>query len=149
MSSGVVKPNYQIFPKIDLPINVLFNFDKKEGQKCKFQFITELVSMMFKQKSSQVAFRNLSSLIVLSLKEPEEKFADILFSGNNGIDFNDIDVEFEHLFTYKFGHQKDKYLLMLNRVRSIFNNCPELTNKQKFDYCAIERYFMKSYLSCL
>ena len=149
MSSGVVKPNYQNFPKIDLPINVLFNFDKKEGQKCKFQFISELVSMMFKQNGCQDAFRNLSSLIVLSLKEPEEKFADILFSGNNGIDFNDIDVEFEHLFTYKFGHQKDKYLLMLNRVRSIFNNCPELTNKQKFDYCAIERYFMKSYLSCL
>ena len=146
MSSGVVKPNYQNFPKIDLPINVLFNFDKKEGQKCKFQFISELVSMLFKQKGCQDAFQNLSNLIILSLKEPEEKFADILFSGNNGIDFNDID---EHLLTYKFGQKKDKYLLMLNRVRSIFNNCPELTNKQKFDYCAIERYFMKSYLNCL
>jgi len=148
MSSGVVKPNYQKFPKIDLPINVLFNFDKKEGQKCKFQFISELVSMLFKQQGCQDAFQNLSNLIILSLKEPEEKFADILFSGNNGIDFNDID-EIEHLLTYKFGQKKDKYLLMLNRVRSIFNNCPDLTNKQKFDYCAIERYFMKSYLNCL
>ena len=149
MSSGVVKPNYQNFPKIDLPINVLFNFDKKEGQKCKSQFISELVSMMFKQNGCQDAFQNLSNLIILSLKEPEEKFADILFSGNNGIEFNDIGDEFEHILTYKFGQKKDKYLLMLNRVRSIFNNCPELTNKQKFDYCAIERYFMKSYLSCL
>jgi len=146
MSSGVVKPNYQNFPKIDLPINVLFNFDKKEGQKCKFQFISELVSILFKQKGCQDAFQNLSNLIILLLKEPEEKFADILFTGNNGIDFNDID---EHLLTYKFRQKKDKYLLMLNRVRSIFNNCPELTNKQKFDYCAIERYFMKSFLSCL
>ena len=149
MSSGVVKPNYQNFPKIDLPINVLFNFDKKEGQKCKFQFISELVSMLFKQKGCQDTFQNLSNLIILSLKEPEEKFADILFSGNNGIDFNDMDDEFEHLLTYKFGQKKDKYLLMLNRVRSIFNNCLDLTNKQKFDYCAIERYFMKSYLCCL
>ena len=105
--------------------------------------------MMFKQNGCQDAFQNLSNLIVLSLKEPDEKFADILFSGNNGIDFSDIDDKFEQLFSYKFGHQKDKYLLMLNRVRSIFNNCPDLTNKQKFDYCAIERYFMKSYLSCL
>ena len=102
--------------------------------------------MLFKQKGCQNTFQNLSNLIVLSLKEPEEKFADILFSGNNGIDFND---KFEHLLTYKFGQKKDKYLLMLNRVRSIFNNCPDLTNKQKFDYCAIERYFMKSYLNCL
>lgn len=149
MSSGVLKPNYQNFPKIDLPINILFNFNKNEGQKCKFQFISELVSMLFKQKGSHDAFQNLSNLIILSLKEPEEKFADILFSGNNGFDFSDIEDTFEKLLSYKFGNQKDKYLLMLNRVRSIFNNCPDLTNKQKFDYCAIERYFMKSYLKCL
>ncbi len=149
MSSGVVKSNYQNFPKIDLPINVLFNFDKNEGQKCKFQFISELVSMLFKQKGSQDAFKNLNNLILLSLKEPEEKFADILFSGNNDIDFSNIDNELKTFLTHKFGHKKDDYLLMLNRVRSIFNNCPELTNKQKFDYCAIERYFMKSYLKCL
>jgi len=149
MSSGVVKTNYQNFPKIDLPINVLFNFDKKEGQKCKFQFISELVSILFKQKGCQDTFQNISNLIVMSLKESEDKFADILFSGNNEMDFRDSEGKFEKLLSFKFGNQKDKYLLMLNRVRSIFNNCPDLTIKQKFDYCAIERYFMKSYLKCL
>jgi hypothetical protein len=148
MSSGILKPNYQNFPKIDLPINVLFKFDKSEGQKFKFQFISELISMLFKQKDGQDTFQNFSNLIALSLKEPAEKFADILFSGNNVIDFSKNNDKRAQYFSYKLD-QKDKYLLMLNRIRSIFNNCPNLTNKQKFEYCAIERYFMKSYLKCL
>ncbi len=149
MSSGVVKPNFQSFPKIDLPINILFKFNKNEGQKCKFQFISELVSMLFKQNVCQDSFQNLSNLIILSLKQPDEKFADILFSGNNGINFSDIYEKFEQFRLNKFGQQKDFYLLMLNRVRSIFSKCLDLTNNQKFNYCAIERYFMKAYLNCL
>ena len=149
MSSGVVKPNSQSFPQIDLPINVLFNFDKTEGQKCKFQFISELVSMLFKQKECQESYQNLSNLITLSLQEPEEKFADILFSGNKKIDSGDVYEKFEQFSINKMGQQKELYLLMLNRVRSIFSKCPDLTINQKFNYCAIERYFMKSYLNCL
>ena len=85
----------------------------------------------------------------MSLKEPNEKYADIIFSGKNRIDFCDIYGKFEQFPSTKFGKQKEMYLLMLNRVRSIFSKCPNLTNKQKFDFCAIERYFMKSYLNCL
>lgn len=146
MSSGVVKNRYRNIPTIDLPIQALFNFDKKEGQKCKFHFISELVSILFTQNKSQESFKIISSLIKLSLKAPEENFADVIFSGNNAGAFNNIDNEVKCFLNQKFRVDKNMCLLMLNRVRSILINCPDLTNKQKFDYCRIERYFMKSYL---
>lgn len=146
MSSGVVKNRYRNIPTIDLPIQALFKFDKKEGQKCKFYFISELVSMLFTQNNSQESFKIISSLIKLSLKAPEENFADVIFSGNNAGAFNNIDNEVKCFLNQKFRVDKNMCLLMLNRVRSILINCPDLTNNQKFDYCRIERYFMKSYL---
>jgi hypothetical protein len=146
MSSGVVKSNYQNIPKIDLPISTLFTFDQKEGQKCKFQFISELVAMLFKQKYSRDAFNNLSKLINLSLKESSENFADVLFSGNNGFYFSEKNDEFNSITNPKMDYDKDQYLLMLNQVRAIFNHCSDLTNEQKFDFCSIERYFMKLFL---
>ena len=149
MSSGIVKNNYQNIPKIDLPISNLFTFDQKEGQKCKFQFISELVAMLFKQKHSHNAFNNVSKLIILSLKESSQHFADILFSGNNDNHFNEKKDEFYSISAHRSIYDRNKYLLMLNRVRMIFNNCSDLTYKQKFDFCSIERYFMKLFLKKL
>ena len=146
MSSGVIKSNYQNIPKIDLPLSILFKFDKKEGQKCKFQFISELMSMLFKHKSAPDSFKNLSKLITLSLKEPSENFADVLFTGNKGYNFDEILGEFDLISNQAYNYDKNDYLLMLNRVRSIFNQCSDLTFKQKFDFCSIERYFMKLFL---
>ncbi|TFG15820.1 MAG: hypothetical protein EU535_01070 [Promethearchaeota archaeon] len=146
MSSGVVKSNYQNVPKINLPIGILFKFDKKEGQKCKFQFISELVSMLFKNKFAPDVFKNLSKLITLSLKEPSANFADVLFTGNNGYNFNEPSGEFDLISDQAYDYDKKDYLLMLNRVRSIFNQCSDLTFKQKYDFCSIERYFMKLFL---
>jgi len=146
MSSGVVKNNSQNISKIDLPISALFTFDQKEGQKCKFKFMSELVAMLFKQKYSRDAFNNLSKLITLSLKESSEHFADIIFSGNNGYFFNEINDEFNFISAHKSSNDRNDYLLMLNRVRTVFNNCSDLTNEQKFDFCSIERYFMKLFL---
>ena len=102
--------------------------------------------MLFKKKYSRDAFNNLSKLITLSLKESSEHFADIIFSGNNGYFFNEINDEFNFISAHKSSNDRNDYLLMLNRVRTVFNNCSDLTNEQKFDFCSIERYFMKLFL---
>ena len=41
---------------------------------------------------------------------------------------------------------KKDYLILLNKFRSKLVNSEELSNHQKFDYCAVERYIMKKYL---
>jgi len=144
MSSGVVRTNYN-FATTDLPIQSLFKLDKNQGQKCKFNFISELVLLFFSHKNYKDSYKYFSTLINLSLQIPEKKFADVIFSGNNALRYDDKDNS-EFLLAEKSCFDKKNYLLMLNRIRSILNSCPDLTYEQKFDYCSIERYFMKLYL---
>ncbi len=150
MSSGVVKNSYQRFPKTDLPIQTLFNLGKNDGQKCKFHFISELILLLFVHKNSHDSYKNISNLINLSLETHNENYADILFSSNRKGFFNYAKIGFNNLVNQKYRINKNTYLLMLNRVRSILNSCTDMTNDQKFDYYSIERYFMKLYLrECL
>lgn len=43
-------------------------------------------------------------------------------------------------------NEKKTYLELLNKNRSIFLNYKDLTNKQKIDFCSLERFLMKLYL---
>ncbi|MFX0186241.1 MAG: hypothetical protein ACFE8A_00745 [Candidatus Hodarchaeota archaeon] len=43
-------------------------------------------------------------------------------------------------------NEKKTYLELLKKNRSIFLNYKDLTNKQKIDFCSLERYLMKLYL---
>ena len=144
MSSGVVRTNYNV-STIDLPIQTLFRLDKNQGKKCKFNFISELVLLFFSHKNYKDSYKYFSTLINLSLQIPEKKFTDIIFSGKNAFKYED-NHDSEFILASKSCFDKNNYLLMLNRIRSILTSCPELTYKQKFDYCSIERYFMKLYL---
>ena len=137
MSSGIVKNNY---PTINLPIQTLFDLDKDYGQKYKNQFITELVLMLFSQKKCRNSFKQISNFIRLCFKIPDVHFTDIIFSGINGIFFQESkNNEASYSLNINYGDHKNIYLLMLNRIRSIFNNYPDLTNNDKFNYCGIER----------
>lgn len=43
-------------------------------------------------------------------------------------------------------NEKKTYLELLKKNHSIFLNYKDLTNKQKIDFCSLERYLMKLYL---
>jgi len=51
---------------------------------------------------------------------------------------------FENVFSKE--SNKNDYFVILNDINSILMNYPNLTNKQKLDYCNSQRYFMKLYL---
>ncbi|MFX0071014.1 MAG: hypothetical protein ACFFAO_07985 [Candidatus Hermodarchaeota archaeon] len=149
MSSGVVKKTYNDIPKIELPIKFHFELDKKDGHIFKFQFISELVSMMFFQKNSNISFKNLSDLIILSLQAPENIFANILFSRKKGSNVSK-NSSLTYFLNQKNNKNKEECLLLLNKIRSIFDKSPDLNNQQKLNYCSIERHFMKLFLkTCL
>jgi hypothetical protein len=150
MSSGEVKNHFQDFPKIDLPLESLFEFDKNNGQKCKFHFLSELISLLFDKKASSDSFKNLSNMIIFTLNSPEETFTNLVFSGNVNQLRNGHEPIMDDTIANKKAQSKEKSLLMLHRIRTIFNKCSELTIKQKSDYCSVERYFMKQFLrDCL
>ncbi len=152
MSSGVVKNSYQRFPKTDLHTRTLFNLGINSGQKRKFHFISELILLLFAHKNSHDSYKNISNLINLSLETHNENYTNILFSSNSTGFLNYAKIGFNNFVNQKkkYTINKNTYLLMLNRVRSILNSCTDMTNDQKFDYYSIERYFMKLYLrECL
>ncbi|MFX1355820.1 MAG: hypothetical protein ACFFA8_00910 [Promethearchaeota archaeon] len=41
---------------------------------------------------------------------------------------------------------KNEYLTMMNDVHLLLENCENLTNNQKLEYCQSERYYMRLYL---
>jgi sugar-specific transcriptional regulator TrmB len=41
---------------------------------------------------------------------------------------------------------KNEYLTMMNDVHMLLENCENLTNNQKLEYCQSERYYMRLYL---
>ncbi|MHA2289848.1 MAG: hypothetical protein ACXABG_13770 [Promethearchaeota archaeon] len=41
---------------------------------------------------------------------------------------------------------KNEYLVMINDVHALLENCNDLSNSQKLEYCTSERHFMKQYL---
>jgi len=49
-------------------------------------------------------------------------------------------------FKQHLGKGKNEYITLLEKIRNHLTNCPDLTTKQKIDYCSIERYLMKKYL---
>ena len=49
-------------------------------------------------------------------------------------------------FKKHLGKGKNEYIILLEKIRTLLTNCPDLTTKQKIDFCCIERYFMKKYL---
>jgi len=51
---------------------------------------------------------------------------------------------FENVFIKE--DTKTEYLVILNYIRSILINYPNLNNNQKLNYCSEQRYYIKLYL---
>ena len=61
---------------------------------------------------------------------------------------NDEELNFRFLDYLKNGIENipENYLAIIKKIHSILADCPNLTRKQKYEYCNIERYFIKLYL---
>ena len=52
----------------------------------------------------------------------------------------------DDLIIQKCDAAKKEYLIMINDVHTLLENCKDLSNNQKLEYCNSERHFMKQYL---
>jgi len=127
-SKGILQRKYinGVLPRFPAIEQITIS-NPKNIWKNKFIFISELTSMLFQHKHLNESLKNISDLIVLSLGAKE-----------NAFDMNISKFEYEY--------DINRYLEFLNKVRYLLMNNPDLTNNQKFDYCRIERFFMKLYL---
>ncbi len=73
----------------------------------------------------------------ISEKEPVLELKKLFYDGEIDKDFKD-NFEQEDL--------KNENLVIITEIQSILQNCSNLTDKQKLDYCNSQRYFMKLYL---
>ena len=81
------------------------------------------MSLLYKNKSYSGSFKNISNLVILALNQEKSGFFDQI---------NHRNIE--------------DYLKILKMIRSSFVNNSELTLEQKYEYCSMERFFMKLYL---
>ncbi len=129
MSSGVIQKDFnQIFEK---------NQSVKNYQE-KFKFIYNLISNLLKEKDSNKDFKTITNLIIIYLNTPCKK--------ENEFKSRKIDYELSIIIREEFNVDTNECLDMLKIIRLNLLNSPNLTNGEKFDYCCIERYFMKLYL---
>jgi len=61
--------------------------------------------------------------------------------------FKEIQYEFANILEIERGENINSYLKLLEKIPPLLNICPKLSNKQKLDYCNIERLLMKLYLN--
>ena len=61
------------------------SIDLRKEQRCKFRFISYLISKLFEYKNSKEAFISVSNLIILSLSGFEEEYPIDLYSVNNDV----------------------------------------------------------------
>jgi len=59
---------------------------------------------------------------------------------------NEIDNEIKDNSERESEEFTNDTLIILNEIKIILQNCSNLTDKQKLEYCNSQRYFMKLYL---
>ena len=143
MSSGIATKTYGVTLDDQQHVEISKS-PKNSNQRQKFDLLTLFVSELFTHKNSEDTIKNVSNLIVLSLK---------LFKNNSqNIDMSKhgVNIFFESISGYrnkntqKTNNPFTKYGRILDILHSIIANCPDLTNNEKLEYCNIERYFIKS-----
>ena len=143
MSSGIATKTYGVTLDDQQHVEISKS-NKNYIQRQKFHLLSMFVSELFTHKNSEEAIKNVSNLIVLSLKS---------FKNNKHDSFKSKE-EFDLIFanmsacrnknTQNTNNPFIKYGKVLDTIHSIIANCPDLTNNEKLEYCNIERYFIKS-----
>ena len=60
--------------------------------------------------------------------------------------YNEILYEFDTILKMDYGSSINQYFQSLEKVPHIIKELSKITNKQKLDYCNIERLLMKLYV---
>jgi len=120
-----------------------------DSQKIKSTFFSKLLSLFFRNQKPNESFKNISKLIVLLLNTPGIEIPNTYFQGNTENIVKEIYYEFKSILKRESENEVNQYFKTLEKIPPLITNCPELTNKQKLDYCNIERSFMKLYLKDL
>lgn len=119
---------------------------EKDSPESGSQFFSELLSLFFKNQTPNEAFKTVSKLIILLLSIPEKEVNPALFQDNTDNLVREIYYEFKDILSHESEDEVNNYFKTLEKVPPLISDCPELTNKQKLDYCNVERSFMKLYL---
>jgi hypothetical protein len=120
-----------------------------DSQQINPTFFSKLLSVFFKNQKPNESFKNISKLIVLLLNAPGIEIPSKYFQGSTENIVKEIYYEFKSILKRESENEVNKYFKTLEQIPPLITNCPELTNKQKLDYCNIERSFMKLYLKDL
>lgn len=59
---------------------------------------------------------------------------------------DEVNIEIKNDFESVNEEKTNDNLIILNEIKAILQNCSNLTNKQKLEYCNSQRFFMKLYL---
>lgn len=143
MSSGIATKTYGVTLDDEQHIEIAKS-SKNYVQRQKFELLARFVSELFTHKNSEEAIKNVSNLIVLSLKS---------FKNNrqkNLISIEENDLFFAGISGYRNEYKQEiknpfkKFGRILDLTHSIISYCPDLASNEKLEYCNIERYFIKS-----
>jgi hypothetical protein len=125
------------------------SFQDGDSQQINTPFFSKLLSLFFKNQKPKESFKNISKLIVLLLNTPGIEISTNYFQGNTETIVKEIYYEFKSILERESENEVNEYFKTLEQIPPLITECPEITNKQKLDYCNIERCFMKLYLKDL
>ncbi|MFX1276066.1 MAG: hypothetical protein ACFFBP_01625 [Promethearchaeota archaeon] len=115
-------------------------------QKQNLTLASKLYSILLNHEELNEPFNNISKLIILILSVPQIKISSNMLMENNQRLFNEILYEFDGILKMDYGCSVNKYFEMLEKIPYILKELSDLTNKQKLDYCNIERLLMRLYI---
>ncbi len=108
--------------------------------------ISDLASELFEHINSKESFNFISNLLISTLIEYKNTLFNENINENNEKSLNEINNNSFSASQYDLNKSKNEYLAISNDIHLILSNCQDLTNSQKLNFCANQRYFMKLYL---
>ena len=120
--------------------------DDKNHQSQNLILASKLCSVLLNHEEYNESFNNISKLIILILSVPQIKITSDVLMENKKMLFNEISYEFDTILKMERGSTINKYFELLEEIPKVIKALSDLTNKQKIDYCDIERLLMKLYI---
>ena len=147
ISRGIVESNfYDALIDQNFDHHQLFDIDQKKNRDSNSFLASKLYNLLIEKETHKECFNNLSKIIILDLCVPNLKINSYFLMKNNGRLFNEIIYEFENILKLEHGYLINNYFKSLEKISTLLKDCQKLSNKQKLDYCSIERLLMKLYL---
>ncbi len=132
MSSSRDEFNISHFSVININQQNPLNLAKNEFQRRKYQYISELISLLISHNDNSEIYNIISHLIVVSLETTEVIFSEKIFAKRNKI-----------IFSKK---EYFDYLPFLKKIHIYLFRCAHLSDKERVDFYKLERFLIKQYL---